>query len=70
MADGKINGIYYHLITFGWVAKQLESYIKPRLYRKQTLWEIYILLPNEINHLHYEVTKPNEQHQFHLLYLS
>lgn len=69
MADGKINGIYYHLITFGWVAKQLESYIEPRLYRKQTLWEIYILLPEEINHLHYEVTKPNEQHQFHLLYL-
>ena len=69
MADEKINGTYYHLITFGWVAKQLESYIKPRLYRKQTRWEIYILLPKEINHLHYEVTKPNEQHQFHLLYL-
>ena len=25
--------------------------------------------PKEINHRHYDVTKPKEQHQFHLLYM-
>ena len=25
--------------------------------------------PREIHHPYYDVTKPNEQHQFHLLYM-
>ena len=36
---------------------------------KQTLWQVHIPPPKEINHPHYNVTKPNEQHQFDLLYM-
>ena len=34
---------------------------------KQALWQVHIPPPKEINHPHYNVTKPNEQHQFDLL---
>ena len=33
---------------------------------KQALWQVHIPPPKEINHPHYDVTKPNEQHQFDL----
>ena len=36
---------------------------------KQALWQVNIPPPKEINHPHYNVTKPNEQHQFDLLYM-
>ena len=36
---------------------------------KQTLWQVHIPPPKEINHPHYDVTKPNEQHQFDILYM-
>ena len=36
---------------------------------KQALWQVHIPLPKEIHHPHYDVTKPNEQHQFDLLYM-
>ena len=36
---------------------------------KQALWQVHIPPPKEINHPHYDVTKPNEQHQFGLLYM-
>ena len=36
---------------------------------KQALWQVHIQLPKEIHHPHYDVTKPNEQHQFDLLYM-
>ena len=36
---------------------------------KQALWQVHISPPKEINHPHYDVTKPNEQHQFDLLYM-
>ena len=36
---------------------------------KQALWQVHILPPKEINHPYYDVTKPNEQHQFDLLYM-
>ena len=35
---------------------------------KQAFWQVHIPPPNEINHPHYDVTNPNEQHQFDLLY--
>ena len=41
--------------------------IKSRL-AKPALWQFYIPPPKEINHPHYDVTKPNEQHQFDILY--
>ena len=34
---------------------------------KQALWQVRIPPPKEINDPHYDVTKPNEQHQFDLL---
>ena len=37
---------------------------------KQALWQAHIPLPKEIHHPHYDVTKPNEQHQFDLLHMS
>ena len=37
---------------------------------KQALWQVYIPTPKEINHSHYDVAKPNEQHPFDLLYIS
>ena len=36
---------------------------------KQDFWQVHIPPPKEINHAHYDVTKPNEQHQFDLLYM-
>ena len=37
---------------------------------KQALWQVHIPVPKEIHQPHYDVTKPNEQHQFDLLYMS
>ena len=36
---------------------------------KQTLWQVHTPPPREINHPYYDVTKPNEQHQFDILYM-
>ena len=36
---------------------------------KQALWQVHILPPKEINHPHCNVTEPNEQHQFDILYI-
>ena len=36
---------------------------------KQALWQVHIPPPKEIHHPNYDVTKPNEQHQFDLLYM-
>ena len=36
---------------------------------RQTLWKVHIPPPEEIHHPHYNVTKPNEQHQFDILYM-
>ena len=36
---------------------------------KQALSQVHIPPPQEIHHPHYDVTKPNEQHQIDLLYM-
>ena len=36
---------------------------------KQVLWQVHIPPPKEINHPHYDVRKPNEQHQFDFVYM-
>ena len=36
---------------------------------KKALWQVHIPPPKEIHHPHYDVAKPNEQHQFDLLYM-
>ena len=45
-----------------------KKYIKSWL-AKLALWQVHIPLPKEINHPYYNVTKPNEPHQFDLLYM-
>ena len=36
---------------------------------KQALWQVHIPPPKKIHHPHYNMAKPNEQHQFDLLYM-
>ena len=36
---------------------------------KASPWQVYVPPPKEIHHPHYDVTRPNEQHQFDLLYM-
>ena len=35
----------------------------------KALWQVHIPPPKEIHHPHFDVTKPNGQHQFDLLYM-
>ena len=44
--------------------KDIKSWLSKQAFRK-----VHIPPPKEIQHPHYDVTKPNEQHQFHLLYM-
>ena len=46
-----------------------KEYIKSLL-AKQALWKVHKPLPKEIHHPPYDVTKPNEQHQFDLVHMS
>ena len=74
----KLYGAYYQpdpLWTCGKTVKQLHKItsmskkdIKPCL-AKQVLWQVHIPSPKEIHHPHYDLTKPNKQHQFDLLYM-
>ena len=36
---------------------------------KQALWQVHIPPRKKIGHPHYDVTKPNEQHQFDFAYM-
>ena len=47
-----------------YIKKDIKSWLA-----KQTLWQVHISPPKEINHPHYDVTRPNEQHQFDILYI-
>ena len=78
MTDEKLNEAYYQpdqLWTDGMAIRELHKItsipkkdVKPWL-AKQALWQFHIPPPKKINHPHYDVTKPNEQHQFDLLYV-
>ena len=46
------------------MSKKIKSWLA-----KQALWQVHIPPPKEMHHPHYDVTKPNEQHQFDLLYM-
>ena len=75
MTQKKLNEAYYqhhHLKTGGKAIRELHKItsipkkdVKPWL-AKQAHWQVYIPFPNNP---HYHVTKPNEQHQFDLLYV-
>ena len=36
---------------------------------KQAIWQVYLPSPKRVDRPHYEVTIPNEMHQFDLLYM-
>ena len=71
----KLYQAYYQtdsLWTGGKAIKELHKMSRKdiRLWlAKQALWQVYIRLPREIDHLHYSAKKPNEQHQFDLFYM-
>ena len=44
--------------------KHIESWLT-----KQALWQVHIPPTKEIHHPHYDVTKPNEELQFDLVYM-
>ena len=76
--EEKLYGAYYQadlLWTGGKAIKELHKItsmsrkdIRSWL-AKQALSQVHISPLKEINHPHYNVTKPNEQHQFDLLYM-
>ena len=66
LSEGQKNGELL-FVTEGTGLATYAVY-KPWL-AKQALWQLYIPPPREINHPHYDVTRPNEQHQFDLLYV-
>ena len=76
--EEKLYGAYYQhdpLWSGGKAINELhkitsisKKYIKSWL-AKQALWQVHIQTPKEINQLYYDVTKPNELHQFDLLYM-
>ena len=76
--EEKLYGAYYEsdrLWTGGKTIKELhkitsmpKKVIKSWL-AKQALWQVHIPPPKELHHSHYDVTKPNEQYQFDLLYM-
>ena len=77
--EQKLYGAYYQpdrLRTGGKAIKELHKItsmsrknIRSWL-AKQALWQVHIPPPKEIHRPHYNVTKPNRQHQFDLLYIS
>ena len=78
MTNKKLNEAYYqpnHFWTGGKTIYGLykiksipKKDVKPWL-AKQALLQVLISPPKEINHPHYDETKPNEQHQFNLPYV-
>ena len=76
--EEKLNQAYYQpgcLWSGGKAIKELHKItsmsgkdIKSWL-AKQALWQIYISPPKETHHPHYDVTRPDEQHQFDILYM-
>ena len=52
-----------HKIT-SMLRKDIRSWLA-----KQALWQVHIPPPKKIHHPHYNMAKPNEQHQFDLLYM-
>ena len=36
---------------------------------RQAFWQVHLPAPKQVDRLHYQVTTPNEMHQFDLLYM-
>ena len=74
----KLKGIYYqpnHLWKGQKAIRKLQEFstekstvIKKWLSR-QAIWQAHLRPPKLVNRPHYEVTVPNQMHQFDLLYM-
>ena len=73
-----MDKIYYqpsHLWKGQKAIKKLKdlSKDKPKVVKqwlsKQAFWQVHLLPPKHIDRPHYQVTIPNEMHQFDLLYM-
>ena len=42
---------------------------KPKAVKQWSFWQVHLLAPKQVDRPHYEVTTPNEMHQFDLLYI-
>ena len=74
----KMDKIYYqpnHLWKGQKAIKKLKEYSKekPKVVKqwlsRQAFWQVHLPAPKHIDRPHYEVTIPNEMHQFDLLYM-
>ena len=75
----KIDKICYqpdHLSKGQKAFKKLKEYSKekPKVIKqwlsRQAFWQVYLPAPKRVDRPHYQVTTPNEMHQFDLLYMS
>ena len=73
-----MDKIYYqpnHLWKGQKAVKKLKEYSKekPEVIKQwlsqQAFWQVYLPSPKHIDRPHYQVTTPNEMHQFDLLYM-
>ena len=74
----KMDKIYYqpnHLWKGQKAVKKLKEYSKekPEVIKQwlsqQAFWQVHLPAPKHIDRPHYQVTTPNEMHQFDLLYM-
>ena len=74
-----MNKIFYERSHLGKVQKAVKklkelSKKKPAVIKqwlaKQVFWQVHLPLPKHVERPHYEVTIPEEVHQFALLYMS
>ena len=73
-----MDQIYYqpnHLWKGQKAVKKLREYSKekPKTVKKwlssQAFWQVHLPAPTRVDRPHYQVTTPNEMHQFDLLYM-
>ena len=73
-----MDKVYYQLNHFWKGQKAVKKLIelsreKPKVIKqwlsRQAFWQVHLPAPKGVNKPHYEVTIPNEMHQFDLLYM-
>ena len=73
-----MDKIYYqpnHLWKGKKAVKKLKEYSKekPKVIKqwlsRQAFWQVHLPAPKQVDRPHYQVTTPNEMHQFDLLYM-
>ena len=75
MSSSKLREIYYqpqHLWKGQKAVRDLSS-LKPKVIKqwlsKQAFWQVHLPAPKHVERPHYDITTPNDLHQFDLLYM-